>query len=524
MPRPEGLYTREDWPHVPGGRRRARRFGPDLVELECDVLVIGSGAGGAVMAAELAEAGLDVLVLEEGGYFPTESFNADAGAMIRALYRDGGAAMALGEPPVTYSEGRCVGGSTVINGGMSWRTPERILARWAREDWVEGVEPARMERAFERVERFISAAPQPLETVGRDNALLKEGAERKGWKVVRNVRNQVHCAGSNNCAFGCPTGAKRSALVTYVPRALAFGARLLANCRVDRLLRDRKRITGAEGRVVGGDARDGFAFSVRARLQTVLAAGAVHTPGILLRSGVRSPSGRIGHNLTLHPNTKVVALMDQAVRGWEGVHQAFQVREFQEEGFLFAAVNIPPSIVAMTLPYYGERLREIMAGYERMLIAGMLLEDTVTGRVRLVGGRPQAFYQLSPFDAERLVRGTSLLCELLFEVGARRIVLPFEGVADLTSPDDVRRLYASPIARGSIEVVTVHIMGTCAMGGDRARHVCDSWGRVYDAAGLTIADASLFPSPIGVNPMESIMALATRNAERLLEDVAAVAP
>ncbi len=500
---------------------RRRRFRPDEVELDCDVVVVGSGAGGAVMAAELAEAGLDVIVLEEGGHTPTESFTAQAGAMIRDLYRDGGAAMALGDPPVTYSEGRCVGGSTVINGGMSWRTPERVLDRWGREDWVERAAAGDMERYFARVERFISAQPQPLDTVGRDNALLKEGADAKGWKVLQNVRNQVHCAGSNNCAFGCPTGAKRSALVTYVPRALHFGARLLAHCRVDRVLRDRKRVTGVVGRVVKSDANDGYAFTVRARRQVVLSAGAIHTPGILLRSGITTPSGRVGHNLSLHPNTKVTALMDEPVRGWEGVHQAYQVREFQEEGFLFAAVNIPPSIVAMTLPYYGARLREVMAGYERTLIAGMLVEDTVTGRVRLVGGRPQAFYQLSPFDADRLVRGTALLCELLFEVGAKRIVLPFEGVADLHGPDDVRRLYAQPIPRGAMEVVTVHIMGTCPMGGDRTRHVCDSWGRVYDAAGLTVADASLFPSPIGVNPMETIMALSTRNAERLLEEALA---
>ncbi|HBP21248.1 MAG TPA: hypothetical protein DEA08_26105 [Planctomycetes bacterium] len=516
MSKPEGLYTREDWPRIPGAQVRKRRFRPDLVTLDCDVVVVGSGAGGGVMAAELAEGGLDVIVLEEGGYHPTESFTPNAADMIRKLYRDGGAIMALGAPPVTYSEGRCVGGSTTINGGMTWKTPDRILERWEREDWVDRILPDEMARIFARVERFLSAGTQDPWTIGKDNRLLKEGADKKGWDVLDNIRNQLHCAGTNNCAFGCPTAAKRSTLVTYVPRAMRFGARVLANCHVEQVVSKRKRVTGVRGHVVRHDGSAGHEFVVRAPV-TVLSAGAIHTPGILFRSGVRTPSGRLGQNLSLHPNVKVTALFDEEIRGWEGVHQAYQVREFQKEGLVFAAVNIPPSVAAMTLPYYGAELREIMAGYDRMLIAGMLLEDTETGRVRNLAEKPQAFYQLSDFDAGRLVHGTALLCELLFEVGAKRIVLPFEGVPDLRCADDVRRLYREPVEKASMELVTVHMMGTCAMGGDRTRHVCDSYGRVYDTEGLVVADASLFPSPIGVNPMETIMALSTRNAVRILD-------
>jgi choline dehydrogenase-like flavoprotein len=517
MSKPDHLYTREDWPHIPGSTRRRRAFRPDAVEFDCDVVVVGSGAGGAVVAAELAEGGLDVIVVEEGGYHPTESFTPDSAAAIRNLYRDGGAIMALGAPPVTYSEGRCVGGSTVINGGMTWRTPEKILGRWAREDWVEQIRAEDMDSTFSRVERMISAEHQDPWTVGRDNRLLQEGALKKSWDVIPNIRNQFHCAGTNNCAFGCPTGAKRSTLVTYIPRSLHFGARVLSNCRVDRVTSKGKRITGVEGHVVTQNARDGFPFRIHAR-RVVLSAGAIHTPGILFRSGVHSPSGRLGHNLSLHPNVKVTAVFDDEIRGWEGVHQAYQVREFQNEGLVFAAVNIPPSIAAMTLPFYGAELRDLMLDYPRMVIAGMLLEDTETGRVRNAAGKPLATYQLSDFDAERLVRGTALLSEMLFDMGAKRIVLPFEGIPDLKSGDDVKRLYAQRIPKECMELVTVHMMGTCAMGGDRARHVCDSWGRVYDTEGLLVADASLFPSPIGVNPMETIMALGTRVAAQILAE------
>jgi choline dehydrogenase-like flavoprotein len=501
---PRGVHTRDD-------------LRADAI-LGCDVAVIGSGAGGATVAAELAEAGFDVILLEEGRYFSTRDFTADASAMIRQLYRGGGATLAMGEPAVMYQEGSTVGGSTVVNGGMAWRTPEPILERWHREHRVADVRAADMDLYFERVERRLHVRRQDPESVGRDNALLKLGADRKGWRVVDNLRNQVHCAGSNNCAFGCPTGAKQSALVSYIPRALHFGARVYSDLRALRVTRSGKRATGVLARVVEADGRLGARVTVRARL-VVAACGAIHTPALLTRSGFRSPSGQLGRNLSLHPNCKVVAIFDEDVRGWEGVHQAYQVREFQDQGFLFAAVNIPPGILAMGLPCYGDALGRILADYRRMVVAGMLVEDSVVGHVRtLPNGQPLAFYQLAEADAEKLVRGTALLCELLFEAGARRILLPFSGIGELRSADDIARLRERKIPRSRMEVVTVHVMGTARMGGDRARAVTDSYGLVYDTERLMVADASLFPTPIGVNPAETISALATRNAHHVIEN------
>jgi choline dehydrogenase-like flavoprotein len=486
--------------------------------LDCDVVIVGSGAGGATAAAELAEAGLDVLVLEEGRYRDTSDFTPEASAMIRALYRDGGATMAIGQPRVLYQEGRVVGGSTVINGGMSWRTPERVLDGWAVEHGLRGIRARDMEPFFERVERRIHVRTQDPESIGRDNHLLRSGAEALGWKVIENLRNQVHCPGSNNCAFGCPTGAKQSALVSYIPRALHFGARVQADVRVERVTRAGKRATGVTGRVVGPDGRPGPRVDVRARL-VISACGAVHTPALLARSGLRSPSGALGRHLSMHPNAKLVAIFDEDVRGWEGVHQAFQVREFQDQGLLFAAVNVPPGILAMGLPHSGAALGAFMADYPRMVVAGVLVEDSSRGRVLVDPlGQPRVLYQLGDADAARLVRGTALLAELLFAAGARRVLVPFEGAPALDRPDDIAALLRRPIAKETIELFTVHLMGTARMGRDRSRAVTDDFGHVHDAEGLMVCDASLFPGPIGVNPAETIQALTTRNVAHLIDN------
>jgi choline dehydrogenase-like flavoprotein len=231
---------------VPNGIVTREAVDSDL-RVTCDVVIAGSGAGGATMAAELAEAGVDVVIVEEGGYHPTESYGTSIGHALRTLYRNGGAESAIGRPPVLFSQGRCVGGSTVVNGGMSFRTPERVLDRWADDPALADISPEAMRPYFEEVERILHVSHQDPETIGRDSTLLKAGADALGWKIIANTRNQIHCAGSNNCTLGCPTGAKRSMLLTNLPRALTHGARLFADCRVDRVTRRGHTVTGVEG-------------------------------------------------------------------------------------------------------------------------------------------------------------------------------------------------------------------------------------------------------------------------------------
>jgi len=487
------------------------------LKLECGVVVVGSGAGGATVAAELAEAGVDVIVLEEGGYHPTGSFTAETGRALRTLYRDGGGGMAIGRPSVLFAEGRCVGGSTVVNGGMSWRTPTRVLDRWAEQEGVLAIGEEDLDPYFARAESLLSVELQDPETIGRDSELFKAGADAKGWNIVPNRRNQLHCAGTNSCNTGCPTGAKRSMLVTSVPRALSRGARLFADCRVDRVTRSGAAVTGVAGHVVRPGGRKGPAIAVRART-VIVAGGAIQTPALLLRSGLRSASGQLGRNLSLHPNAVVTAFFDEDVTGWHGVHQAFQIREFAADGLLLTAVNLTPTMLAGILPAYGRELGALMADYNRIVTAGPLVTDTGTGRIRNVPGvGPQVFYSLADRDAARVVRGVELTAEALFAAGARRVLLPFAGAPEVRSPGELRHLLARPVPRRSLQLYSIHLMGTARMSEDPRRGVVGSFGEFHGVPGLFVTDASLFPGPIGINPMETVVALALRNAQRLIE-------
>jgi hypothetical protein len=279
---------------------------------------------------------------------------------------------------------------------------------------------------------------------------------------------------------------------------------------VDRIIRAGRAVTGLTGHFARGPK-----LTVRART-VIVAAGAIQTPALLARSGLRR--GQLGRNLSLHPNTTVVAFFDSEVTGWHGVHQAFQVREFMAEGLVLTAQNLPPPMLAGIVPAYGRELGELMADYNRIVTAGPLVTDTGTGRVRAIPGLGiQVFYRLTDADAARLVRGVELTAEALFAAGARRMLLPFDGAPQVRSPGELRNLLARPVPKASMQVYSIHLMGTARMSEDPRRGVTDSFGAVHGVTGLYVADASLFPGPLGINPMETVVALAMRNARRLLE-------
>ncbi|MCP4005626.1 MAG: GMC family oxidoreductase [bacterium] len=482
-----------------------------------DVIVVGSGVGGATTAAALAAAGYDVLILEEGELHRTESFNTNPSEMIRRLYRDAGTSAIMGKPPILFAEGRCVGGSSVINGGMCWRTPDHVLEAWSEDHRLPETSPRAMARYFEAAEHILNVELQPEQTWGRHSRIFAEGAAKLGWEMEQNRRNMDHCVGLNNCALGCPTGAKRSMLVTEIPRALHCGARLITGAKVRKVRFSGRRAVGVRGVIVDERGRSLRRFDAYAPL-VVLAAGARHTPGILLRSRVRSPA--LGRNLRTHPNAKVVGVFDEPLDTWVGAHQTHQLHKFLKEGILIAASTVPPGLLASGLPGLGPGHAERMRQYNQMITAAALIEDTGEGRVRLGPDRePLMTFKLSDRDVETIHRGVRMTARILFEAGAREVLLPFAHLPTISSADELEKIDTLKRNPAAIELMTVHIMGSARMSPHPAEGVTDSYGRVHDTEGLAIADASLFPSSVGVNPQETIMALALRNVEHLMRAI-----
>lgn len=481
------------------------------VELEADVAIVGSGAGGSVMAAKLAERGFSVVLIEEGGHHKTEEFDSRPTRGFRKLYRDAGLSAMLGKPNIGFAEGRCVGGSTVVNGGMSWKTPDRILADWVAEG-LPAIGPEAMAPHFAAVEERIHVANQSEASIGKDSRMFKEGAEKLGYRMVDNLRNQHDCLGSNNCIFGCPNRAKRSALVTWVPDAMAAGTTLVHGCRIERILMAGNRAIGLAGHFVDQRSRPvGKSFVVRANV-VVSSCGAAQSPALLMRSGLKSRE--LGRNLWIHPNVKAIGVFNETIESWKGVHQAYQLRSFENEGLVFAAANVPPGFVALSMETFGDELGDLMARYNEMIVGGILVEDSHAGRVRLgPGGQPLLFYDLNDTDMRQFVRGVSIMAEIYLSMGAERVITPFQEMPEVRSPRDVQTLRAGRLDRSRAEIFTVHLMGTCRMGVDPAKSVTDAHGRVHDTENVFVSDASIFPGPIGVNPMETIMALSLRNAE-----------
>ena len=486
---------------------------------DAEVIVIGTGAGGAVVGAELAEAGIDVTFVEEGGWHGTKSFDSRLEESVPKLYRDGGSTFIVGKPPIPFVEGRCVGGSTTINGGMTYRAPSHILDGWEALTASAELGPAGMAPWFERVEERIHAKPQHAVSIGGDNRVMREGARREGWSYVENTRNQHHCVGANNCVLGCPTGAKQSTLVSYMPRAMRAGARCLTEVRVERLLIEGGRCVGVIGRAIDPrTARPTRTVTVRA-LAVVVACGAVQTPYLLLKHRLGRPSGQLGRNFLCHPNTKLLAVFPFQVSGWKGVSQAGQIREFHDQGVFFAENMVPPGAIAAQLPLFGADAWELMNAYDRMVVGGCLVEDSTTGTIRRGPfGGPLARYDVTAHDHERFLWATKRLATMWFDMGAEKVMLPFSNHHWATSVDDLAGLNTSTVKTKHLELFSVHLMGTARMGSRPERSVVDTRGEVWDLPGCYVADASIFPTAIGVNPQVTIMAMASLIASRMIEE------
>jgi choline dehydrogenase-like flavoprotein len=461
-------------------------------DLRADAVVVGSGAGGAAAAAEMAAGGMDVVVLEEGARHDHRTFTARPRDMTPRLYRDAGQLATIGTPPIVLPLGRAVGGTTLINSGTCFRTPARVLERWAREDGVAPLDDA----VFGHVEEVLGVGEVPAALAGRNALLVKHGAEALGLSGGFLRRNAPGCRASGVCAFGCPSGAKLHAAASWLPRAEAAGARVVTGVAV-------RRVAVRGGRVQGVHARG---LTVRAPI-VVVACGALLTPGLLRRSGVRSPA--LGRQLTIHPASAARARFDERIDPWDGVPQSYYVDALADEGILLEGIAGPPDQAALATPGDGAVHREWMLAARSSASFGVMVADSATGSVREAAGRLLVRYDLHPDDAERLRRGFALLADIWWAAGAREIAVPIDGVPVLRAGDS-GPLRAARVRPRDVKAMAFHPLGTARAGADAARAVVDPGLQVHGVRGLYVADGSAVPSSPQVNPQVTIMALAVR--------------
>ena len=469
-------------------------------------LVVGSGAGGALTAARLAEAGRDVLLVEEGPDVSQDSVEPFSLEQMGRQYRHAGVSAALGRPSVAYAEGRCVGGGTEINSGLYHLAGDELLAEWRRGWQVADLERATLAEHAREPELALGVGPLPADRVSPASAVLEQGAGALGWSAVE-VPRWYRYEGPKR------TPVKQSMSKTYIPRAVAAGARLVADLRVEQLVVRHGRVTGA--RATDAQRRP-LALSAD---HVWLCAGAIGSPALLQRSGLEPAAGR---TLSMHPTVKLVARFDHALDAARDV-PVHQVKEFAPD-LSFGGSASRRGYVALALALTGgwaanrALLEEDPDGLAVYYAA--IRPRRASGRVRAIRGLrdPLVTFRLARADLALLASGLRRLAHLVLAAGARSVhpSLPGAGGGAVTDAAGVARLPAT-LARDT-KLMTVHLCSSIPMGENRERCAADSYGRIRRVAGLRVNDASLLPSAPGINPQGTIMALAARNCAQFLAE------
>jgi choline dehydrogenase-like flavoprotein len=487
-------------------------------ELACDVVVVGSGAGGGTVAAGLAAAGLDVVVLEKGGYHAEADFGHVEHQANRDLYLYG-LTLATGDLGCRILAGSTLGGGTVVNYSTSLATPGFVLAEWARVSGVDAFVSGEVQASLEAVSERLgvtTAASRP----GARDALLEKGLARLGWHCAPLPRNVDGCpqdAGCGWCGMGCRHGAKRSTLRTYLEDAAGHGTRIVVGA-------DARRVLINDARAVGVEARAGtHRLRVRARA-VVAAAGAVETPALLLRSGL---TGQVGRHLRLHPGTAAFGLFDEEVRFWEGTLQARYSAHLRdtlgEYAPILETVPVHPGTGSAAVPWASAAdYRALMDRFGNLSLCATLTRDTSSGRVRVDrAGSPRVHYRLNATDERHLAAGLAACGQVLAAAGATEVISlhprrhtfhPGRPGAFDAWAQAVRR---TGFGGGRLTLWSYHQMGSCRMGTSPATSVVDADHQTHQVKNLYVADSSVFPTASGVNPMLSIMGLAHRAAGRV---------
>ena len=502
-------------------------------KIDCDVAIVGSGAGAGITAELLTQAGLKVVIVEEGPLRSSTDFHQRESEAYPTLYQES-AARKTADKGINILQGRCVGGSTTVNWTSSFRTPTPTLDHWRAQFGLADYGAEALAPWFMQAEKRLNVGPW-LTAPNDNNDLLRRGATSLGIAAAAIKRNVKGCWNLGSCGMGCPTNAKQSMLVTTLPAALERGATLLVQTRVERLVLKGDRAEALECVPVQIDGRRAADTSVRITARHfVVAGGAINSPALLLRSGVPDPHGLLGRRTFLHPVVISAALFDRAVEGWHGAPQTIYTDHFLDTqpidgaiGYKLEAPPIHPVIFASTLPGYGQQQADLLAQFPKTHALLALMRDgfheqSQGGRVTLRSdGSPLLDYPLNDFVMDGARRAFLSMAEIQFAAGAASVMPVHEMAQRYTSWKQAREAIAAlPIKPLLTRVVSAHVMGGCAMAGDDRRGVLRPDGTHWQLANLSVHDGSIFPTSIGANPQLSIYGIVNRMATGLARRLA----
>ena len=469
--------------------------------IDTEVLIIGSGAGGAVTAARLAEAGRSVLVVEEGPWYDPDAHEPSSLEEFTARWRHQGACAALGSPGIAFAEGRCVGGSTEINMGLYHRLPAHFAADWRRKYAIADFDAATLDRYATDVEKTVTVSFLPGEAPA-SSAVLERGADELGWRSVEFARVFAYDDKGR--------GTKQSMSRTMIPKAVAAGATIQPDCTVVKLNRSGRRVTGAAARLAYADGSTEF-VKLRAE-QVFVCGGAIQTPTLLQRSGFRR---NIGSGLKFHPTVKVAARFAHPYDHDEvPVHRVTEFDPFLTIGGSASRRGHVALAVADAAPSHLDR---VLAEWQNVVVYYAAIRSTGSGRVLAIPGlrAPLVTYGLTDSDLSRLARGLVHLGEVLLAAGAIELFPSIAGGPIVRKREDLGQWWQA-LTRSRSNLMTVHLTSTVRMGDASDLTGADSYGRVWDTDNLRVNDASLLPDAPGVNPQAAVMMIAARNADAFL--------
>lgn len=491
-----------------------------------DIVIVGSGAGGGTVAQELSplcqKDGVRIAVLEKGPRLRDEEFSGRELEMAQTLYEDGGGFLTA-EGTMTLAFGCAYGGSTAVYTGTSLLPTARVLEHWN----VPGLTVEEIERRAQKfmVENNVHLLGDNL--INENNRLFVEGCRRLGYRVQQFPVNVKGCRGSSLCNLGCPNQAKQGTDRVQLPRAERNGVEVVTRCEVLRIAgktlvtRVSPKPPGAKGEPSPWEPGK---YAIEAKI-IVLAAGAVNTPALLLRSGMGKDLPRLGHGFTAHPALIVVAEHEKPITNFVGHPKSFYLDQFVEsDRFVLETCMYFPFTTAKSLAGFGDAHSTFIQAFPRLQMILVLACDQVDPSNRVTidrRGRPVVHYRFTPEVVRALVRGAVTSARIFFAAGAHRAHVPVAQPPTVAAQDADRLeqlAHERHFKPGKVSVAAAHLQGGCAMGRTPSDSVTDAYGRVHGIPWLFVADASLFPNCVEINPYLTIMALADRVAEKIREE------